>query len=275
MILLLCWVFPAYLTDTGIVRASFKRAISMRDEGEVKREKKNNRLSNGILQVICIFHRQKIWLGCKFDNFKWQRQLASTYSSLSAPTTTFPCPGQGLQPIQRLQLQLLLQFMHSSGSTTADDDDEAAAALVSCIWYLVSFICRMHFAVVLIVKCISVLFLSRAARGALLCRANYKQNVYSYYFKECSSLSILLSSKGFEKHWKYTYLLHIYNELILLRVWLKQFKPVFPIWNILIDSLFHCCNSPGRVATPFSANAISRIPPSSFILIFRILFTHT
>lgn len=78
MILLLCWVFPTYLTDTGIVKASFKRAISMRDEGEVKREKKNNRLSNGILQVICIFHRQKIWLGCKFDNFKWQRQLAST-----------------------------------------------------------------------------------------------------------------------------------------------------------------------------------------------------
>lgn len=64
--------------------------------------------------------------------------------------------------------------MHSSGSSTTDDDvhdnndddDEATASALVYLVYLVSFICRMHFAVVLIVKCASVLFLSRKQHGA-------------------------------------------------------------------------------------------------------------
>lgn len=102
------------------------------DEGELLQQRKKNRLSNGILHVICIFHWQMIWLGCKFDNFKWQWQLLPR----SLPYQHPPSPALELHPIQRLQLQLLLQFMHSSGSTADDDDedgDDDEAAGSSCI----------------------------------------------------------------------------------------------------------------------------------------------
>lgn len=94
--------------------------------GELEQQRKKIRLSNGISHVICIFHWQMFWLGCKFDNFKWQWQLRSPLPPHQLPS----------HPIQRLQLQLLLQFMHSSGSTAdADDDDEDddEAAGSSCI----------------------------------------------------------------------------------------------------------------------------------------------
>lgn len=108
----------------------------------------------------------------------WQLQVAVAagipYPPPHTLPTLFPCSKKELQPIQRLQLQLLLQFMHSSGSSTTDDDvhdnndddDEATASALVYLVYLVSFICRMHFAVVLIVECASVLFLSRKQHGA-------------------------------------------------------------------------------------------------------------
>lgn len=123
-----------WLSQRGIVKASFKQQSQwemgkwrMRGGGELEQQRKKIRLSNGILHVICIFHWQMIWLGCKFDNFKWQWQLRSLLPPHQLPS----------HPIQRLQLQLLLQFMHSSGSTTDadadDDEDDDEAAGSSCI----------------------------------------------------------------------------------------------------------------------------------------------
>lgn len=127
---------PSHCQFGWIVKASFKQQSQWEmggvvDEGELVQQRKKNRLSNGILHVICIFHWQMIWLGCKFDNFKWQWQLLPP----SLPQQ-LPSPVLELHPIQRLQLQLLLQFMHSSGSTADDDDedgDDDEAAGSSCI----------------------------------------------------------------------------------------------------------------------------------------------
>lgn len=192
----------------------------------MKKEKKNE-----ILHVICIFHWQMIWLPGKFDNFKWQWQLATPTPTSIHPTYPFPLLKEGT-------------------TTNSAFSTSAAAAIYAFKWrmmmftiimrmmmmmhlylvYLVSFICRMHFAVALIVKCAAVLFLSRKQHGA-----PHQQNVYFICFLEPKLfINSALSSKGFEKD---TYILRIYIKLIPLRVWLKQLKPVFGFWYILINSL--------------------------------------
>lgn len=146
----------------------------MKNEGGGGGERgKKNHLSNGILHVICIFHWQMIWLPGKFDNFKWQWQLASP-TPLHTPCLPF-------SPAQRRNYN---QFSVFNFSCCCNLCIQVAAArrmmmfmiimtmmmrqLLQLLYlvYLVSFICRMHFAVVLIVKCPSVLFLSRKQHGA-------------------------------------------------------------------------------------------------------------
>lgn len=141
--------------------------------GKVKQQWKKIRLSNGILHVICIFHWQMIWLGCKFDNFKWQWQLRPPHSPTQFSVFNFSCCcNLCIQVAARLMLMMMTNTMMRQ-----------LVALVSSIlylFYLQDAFCSCADCQVLP----SCSYQEQRTQSASLCLTNYKHNANYIFFLE-------------------------------------------------------------------------------------------